>query len=113
MSPFLVNYCPPNRRSTDSYDEEYHECYDERPPQHRRRRQPSNWKTARGAAQAGGGHSSSSRDVSPWEEEPRKPRSGAVHTTGGRQHAPPRMPHQYDRRRRITDSWDEDDDDYE
>ncbi|KAL1501097.1 hypothetical protein ABEB36_006485 [Hypothenemus hampei] len=80
------------RRSIDSYDEDYYECY-ERP---RRRRQ---WATH---GNQGGGHSSSSRDVSPWEEEPRR-RGWA----GGRQHGP--RGHSFDRHR-VVDSWDEDDD---
>ncbi|XP_072389081.1 protein disabled isoform X3 [Diabrotica undecimpunctata] len=98
-----AHYYPANRRSTDSYDEEYYECYD-RP---RRRRQQSNWQHGN---QAAGGHSSSSRDVSPWEEEPqrrdlremRDPRTVYRH---------PRT-HSFERRRdrRLTDSWDEDDD---
>ncbi|XP_056645938.1 protein disabled isoform X2 [Diorhabda sublineata] len=98
-----ARYYPANRRSTDSFDEEYYECYD-RP---RRRRQQSNWQHGN---QAAGGHSSSSRDVSPWEEEPhrrdiremRDPRTVYRH---------PRT-HSFERRRdrRVTDSWDEDDD---
>lgn len=95
-----VHYYPSNRRSTDSYDEEYYECYD-RP----RRRRQANWQ--HGGAQAAGGHSSSSRDVSPWEEEPRRrdvrePRPGYRHPRG-----PSFERH---RERRHTDSWDEEDD---
>ncbi|KAJ8910787.1 hypothetical protein NQ315_015128 [Exocentrus adspersus] len=96
-----VNYYPSNRRSTDSYDEEYYECY-ERP----RRRRQGNWQ--HGGQPTTGGHSSSSRDVSPWEEEPRRkelrdarePRPGYRH---------PRGP-SFERHRRHTDSWDEEDD---
>ncbi|KAG5897297.1 hypothetical protein JTB14_011462 [Gonioctena quinquepunctata] len=99
-----VHYRTSNRRSTDSYDEEYHECYD-RP--RRRRQQGSNWQHG---GQATGGHSSSSRDVSPWEEEPRRcelrdvrdPRAAYKYARG----------HSFERHRdrRPTDSWDEDDD---
>ncbi|XP_018579344.1 protein disabled isoform X2 [Anoplophora glabripennis] len=97
-----VHYYPTNRRSTDSYDEEYYECY-ERP----RRRRQGNWQHG---GQATGGHSSSSRDVSPWEEEPRRrePRD-ARETRAGYRH--PRGPSfERHRERRHTDSWDEDDD---
>ncbi|KAJ8972313.1 hypothetical protein NQ314_000228 [Rhamnusium bicolor] len=97
-----VNYYPSNRRSTDSYDEEYYECY-ERP----RRRRQGNWQHG---TQATGGHSSSSRDVSPWEEEPRRrePRDGREPRPGYRH---PRG-HSFERHRdrRPTDSWDEEDD---
>lgn len=90
---FVAHYCSSNRRSTDSYDEEYYECYDDKP---RRRRQPGGVWQHGGA----GGHSSSSRDVSPWEEEPRRTKEGR-----GYKH-----PRGFDRHRRVTDSWDEDDD---
>ncbi|KAJ8972880.1 hypothetical protein NQ317_015785 [Molorchus minor] len=95
-----VNYYPPNRRSMDSYDEEYYGGY-ERP----RRRRQGNWQHG---VQATGGHSSSSRDVSPWEEEPRRrePREGRELRPGYRH---PRG-HSYERHRRPTDSWDEEDD---
>ncbi|XP_074037034.1 DAB adaptor protein isoform X3 [Leptinotarsa decemlineata] len=96
-----VHYYSTNRRSTDSYDEEYYECC-ERP--RRRRQQAGNWQHG---GQATGGHSSSSRDVSPWEEEPRKrevkdPRTAYRYARG----------HSFERQRdrRLTDSWDEDDD---
>lgn len=89
---FLAHYCSSNRRSTDSYDEEYYECYDDKP---RRRRQPGAWQ--HGGA---GGHSSSSRDVSPWEEEPRRAWEGRGY----------RHQRAFERHRRVTDSWDEDDD---
>lgn len=98
----LVHYCPSNRRSTDSYDEEYYECY-ERP----RRRRQGNWQHG---AQATGGHSSSSRDVSPWEEEPRRREPRDIRETrSGYRH--PRGPSfERHRERRHTDSWDEEDD---
>ncbi|KAJ8962804.1 hypothetical protein NQ318_001203 [Aromia moschata] len=95
-----VHYYPSNRRSTDSYDEEYYESY-ERP----RRRRQANWQHG---GQATGGHSSSSRDVSPWEEEPRRrePREGREPRPAYRH---PRG-HSFERHRRQTDSWDEEDD---
>ncbi|CAG9764503.1 unnamed protein product [Ceutorhynchus assimilis] len=95
-------YHPSNRRSTDSYDEEFYECY-ERP----RRRRQGGWQ--HGGQQGTGGHSSSSRDVSPWEEEPRRreggPRWSGRHPRG----------HSFDRHRDVkhVDSWDDDEDDYE
>lgn len=97
------SYYPAHRRSTDSYEDEYYECYD-RP---RRRRQGSgNWQHGN---QQPGGHSSSSRDVSPWEEEPRRRPEGRV---GWGKH--PRG-HSFDRHREAkqVDSWDDDDEDYE
>ncbi|CAG9863532.1 unnamed protein product [Phyllotreta striolata] len=97
-------YCPANRRSTDSYDEEYYECYD-RP---RRRRMPSSWQ--HGGGGGGGGHSSSSRDVSPWEEEPRR-RELREHGRGSAyRHAGSGRSFDRRRDRRLTDSWDEDED---
>ncbi|KAF7277837.1 hypothetical protein GWI33_009095 [Rhynchophorus ferrugineus] len=99
-------YYPANRRSTDSYEDEYYECYD-RP---RRRRQGGGGGGGGGwqhGNQQTGGHSSSSRDVSPWEEEPRR-REGRP---GWGKH--PRG-HSFERHRDMkhVDSWD-DDDDYE
>ncbi|XP_044264647.1 protein disabled isoform X2 [Tribolium madens] len=91
-----VQYYPSNRRSTDSYEDEYYECY-EKP---RRRKQTAYVHGSQGGA---GGHSSSSRDVSPWEEEPRR-RGWGKHA---RQHS-----FEKHRDRRHTDSWD-DEDDYE
>lgn len=98
-----AHYFTANRRSTDSYDEEYYECYD-RP---RRRRQQTNWQHGN---QAAGGHSSSSRDVSPWEEEPRR-RELREHRDPRTVYRHPRT-HSFERRRdrRLADSWDEDDD---
>ncbi|GJQ66151.1 Dab [Trypoxylus dichotomus] len=101
-----------NRRSTDSYDDDYYECYD-RP---RRRRQASGWTASSGQVPASGtgGHSSSSRDVSPWEEEPtsrrREYREGrqtwtSKHAGSGRQHSFERH-----KDKRYNDSWDEEDD---
>lgn len=111
-----VQYYPTsttNRRSTDSYDDEYYECY-ERP--RRRRQGGGSWTSSAGQLPVGtgGGHSSSSRDVSPWEEEPasrrRDYRDGrqtwsSKHSGSGRQHV-------FDRHRekRHNDSWDEEDD---
>ncbi|KAH1001073.1 hypothetical protein HUJ04_013332 [Dendroctonus ponderosae] len=91
-------YYPSNRRSTDSYEEEYYDTH-ERP----RRRRQTGWQ--HGSQQTTGGHSSSSRDVSPWEEEPRR-REGRP---GWGRH--PRG-HSFDRHRDVkhVDSWDEDDD---
>lgn len=107
-----VHYHPSNsvnRRSTDSYEDDYYECY-EKP----RRRRQGGWTTTAGQVPAGtGGHSSSSRDVSPWEEEPtsrrRDYRDGRQTWTskygGGRQHSFERH-----RDKRHNDSWDEEDD---
>ncbi|XP_060523966.1 protein disabled [Cylas formicarius] len=93
-------YNPANRRSTDSYEEEYYECYD-RP---RRRRQGPGWQHVR---QPTGGHSSSSRDVSPWEEEPNRREGWPISRTS--------KGHPFDRHRDMkhADSWDDEDDDYE
>lgn len=94
-------YPNPNRRSTDSYDEDCYDCY-ERP----RRRRQQTWTHG---SQATGGHSSSSRDVSPWEEEPRRrdhrENRQMWSSRHGRQHSFERH-----RDRRRTDSWDEEDD---
>ncbi|XP_017777632.1 PREDICTED: protein disabled isoform X2 [Nicrophorus vespilloides] len=91
-----VQYYQANRRSTDSYEDERYDCY-ERP----RRRRQTTW-----SGQATGGHSSSSRDVSPWEEEPRR-RDGRQSSWSSR-HS---RQHSFDRHsRRPTDSWDEEDD---
>ncbi|XP_049817502.1 protein disabled isoform X2 [Aethina tumida] len=116
-----VQYYPNNRRSTDSYDDEYYECYER--PQQQRRRRPGNWESGgRAAAAAGGGHSSSSRDVSPWEEEPRRrepppmreSRESRGETRGGGWNRHPRQPSfERHRDRRHTDSWDDEEDDYE
>lgn len=97
---FAVQYYPANRRSTDSYEEEYYECY-EKP---RRRKQTGYVHGGKGT----GGHSSSSRDVSPWEEEPRR-RDAREQRTGWMKHA---RQHSFEkhRDRRHTDSWDEEDD---
>ncbi|XP_045476508.1 protein disabled isoform X2 [Harmonia axyridis] len=96
-------YSSSNRRSTDSYDDEYYECY-ERP----RRRRQGGWGAHGGQV---GGHSSSSRDVSPWEEEPkrREPRESRSAERLGWSRPP--KPQQFDRyrERRPTDSWDEED----
>ncbi|XP_066249768.1 protein disabled isoform X3 [Euwallacea similis] len=89
------SYYPANRRSTDSYEEEYYECYD-RP----RRRKQGGWPQP-----TPGGHSSSSRDVSPWEEEQPRRRDGRPWGRNPRGHS-------FDRHR--VDSWDDDEeDDYE
>ncbi|XP_050312433.1 uncharacterized protein LOC126747689 isoform X2 [Anthonomus grandis grandis] len=98
------SYYPANRRSTDSYEEEYYECY-ERPRRRKQLPQPSSQQQQQqpqATWQQQGGHSSSSRDVSPWEEEPRRRGWG-------------RRGHSFDRRDRPTtaDSWDDDEDDYE
>ncbi|XP_068894247.1 protein disabled isoform X8 [Tenebrio molitor] len=95
-----MQYYPANRRSTDSYEEEYYECY-EKP---RRRKQTGYVHGGKGT----GGHSSSSRDVSPWEEEPRR-RDAREQRTGWMKHA---RQHSFEkhRDRRHTDSWDEEDD---
>lgn len=95
-------YYPAHRRSTDSYEDEYYERYD-RP----RRRRQGGWQQQHGSQQTTGGHSSSSRDVSPWEEEPRR-RDGRP---GWGRHL---RGHSFDRHRDVKhmDSWD-DDDDYE
>ncbi|XP_008195099.1 protein disabled isoform X2 [Tribolium castaneum] len=95
-----VQYYPSNRRSTDSYEDEYYECY-EKP---RRRKQTV---YVHGGSQGAGGHSSSSRDVSPWEEEPRRRDQRAGWVKHARQHS-----FEKHRDRRHTDSWD-DEDDYE
>ncbi|KAK9759072.1 Phosphotyrosine interaction domain (PTB/PID) [Popillia japonica] len=110
-----VQYYPANsanRRSTDSYDDEYYECYD-RP--RRRRQAGGGYSTSAVQIPTGtGGHSSSSRDVSPWEEEPtnrrRDYRDGrqtwsSKHGAGGRQHSFERH-----KDKRYNDSWDEEDD---
>lgn len=60
--------------------------------------------------QATGGHSSSSRDASPWEEEPRRVRDGRDHreiwtSRHSKQHSFERQ-----RDRKHADSWDEEDD---
>ncbi|CAH1163912.1 unnamed protein product [Phaedon cochleariae] len=99
-----VHYCPSNRRSTDSYEEEHRERY-ERP---RRRRQPAY--PAAAAAPTAGGHSSSSRDVSPWEEEPRRAREGRGKEGRAYGRVGVRGASFERRRRRATDSWDEEDD---
>ncbi|XP_063921494.1 protein disabled isoform X2 [Zophobas morio] len=93
-----MQYYPSNRRSTDSYDDENYECY-ERP---RRRKQTGYVHGGQGA----GGHSSSSRDVSPWEEEPRRETRASW-----AKHARQVSLEKY-RERRHADSWD-DEDDYE
>nr|XP_022904079.1 protein disabled isoform X2 [Onthophagus taurus] len=105
-----AQYYPSNRRSTDSYEDECYECYD-RP---RRRRQQPNWGAPPHTMQGTGGHSSSSRDVSPWEEEPSRRRQDL------REYREPRQvwsskhgrQHSFDRHRdkRHNDSWDEEDD---
>lgn len=92
-----MQYYPSNRRSTDSYDDDNYECY-QRP---RRRKQASYAYTGQGT-----GHSSSSRDVSPWEEEPRREIK-----PGWAKHARQHSLEKY-RERRHADSWD-DEDDYE
>lgn len=85
-------------RSTDSYEDECYDCYD-RP----RRRRQTTW----AGQQTAGGHSSSSRDVSPWEEEPRR-RDGRQTWTS--RHTRQQSFERHGRDRRHTDSWDEDDD---
>ncbi|KAK5648976.1 hypothetical protein RI129_003868 [Pyrocoelia pectoralis] len=102
-----VQYVPTNRRSTDSYEEEAD--YYERPP--RRRRQLA-WGHGGEGGQGTAGHSSSSREVSPWEEEPRRrERDLREHReTWSSRHS--RQQHSFDkpRDRRHADSWDEEDD---
>ncbi|XP_031327904.1 protein disabled isoform X5 [Photinus pyralis] len=100
-----VQYIPTNRRSTDSYEEEGD--YYERPP--RRRRQMA-WTHTGEGGQAAGGHSSSSRDASPWEEEPRRRDLRDHRETWSSRHS--RQQHSFDRTRdrRHADSWDEEDD---
>ncbi|XP_044747407.1 protein disabled isoform X2 [Coccinella septempunctata] len=99
-------YSSSNRRSTDSYDDEYYECY-ERP---RRRRQGGWVAHGGGGGQVAGGHSSSSRDVSPWEEEPkrREPRESRSAERIGWSRSSKQQFDRY-RERRHTDSWDEED----
>lgn len=98
-----LNYYPTNRHSTDSYEDECFNYYDRPPPYHRRQ-------IGRHLESGGvvGGHSSSSRDVSPLDDEQsrRDPRelqpSWRRHQdTFGRRR---------ERDRRRTDSWDEEDD---
>lgn len=72
-----------HRRSTDSYDDEYE--------MDRNYRRGKSWNR--------GHHSSSSRDVSPWEEEPCR--------DWNRRRGPPGPPPHI---RRDRDSWDEEDD---
>lgn len=100
----LGHYCSSNRRSTDSYDEEYYDCYDKP----RRRRHPYNWQYGNHGT---GGHSSSSRDVSPWEEEPQRSRDQRDSRHPVYRHS--RHPFDKYRERTSNDSWDEDEDDYE
>ncbi|KAL3287233.1 hypothetical protein HHI36_001710 [Cryptolaemus montrouzieri] len=102
-------YNSAHRRSTDSYEEEYYECYD-RP----RRRRQGGW-GSHGGNQGTGGHSSSSRDVSPWEEEPKRrdPRESRGGDRMGWSRSSKQQIDRY-RERRHTDSWDDEDDyDYE
>ncbi|KAF2900571.1 hypothetical protein ILUMI_05613 [Ignelater luminosus] len=107
-----AQYYPSNRRSTDSYEDEGYEYYD-RPP---RRRRQMNWASHGSGGQATGGHSSSSRDASPWEEEPRRRelrdgRDMREHReTWSSRHS--RGQHSFERQRdrRHADSWDEEDD---
>lgn len=109
---FVAQYYPSNRRSTDSYEDEGYEYYD-RPP---RRRRQMNWPSHGNGGQATGGHSSSSRDASPWEEEPRRRelrdgRDMREHReTWSSRHS--RGQHSFERQRdrRHADSWDEEDD---
>ncbi|KAK9880484.1 hypothetical protein WA026_011729 [Henosepilachna vigintioctopunctata] len=100
-----VPYSSSNRRSTDSFEDEYYECYDKP-----RRRKQGGW-GGHGGSQATGGHSSSSRDASPWEEEPKRrdPRDVRGNERIGWSRS---SKQQFDRHRerRPTDSWDEEDD---
>lgn len=59
------------------------------------------------------GHSSSSRDVSPWEEEPRRRDARGVREQDHRElncSAYPRHSVERYRERKHADSWDEEDD---
>lgn len=104
-----VNYYP-NRHSTDSYEDESFNYYDQ--PQRHHKRQIG-WRLESGSGGGGGGggsggggggHSSSSRDVSPLDEEQQTRREMQ---SSWRRHQ-----EAFGRRRdrRRTDSWDEDDD---
>lgn len=112
LSNLPVPYSSSNRRSTDSYDDEYYECY-ERP----RRRRQGGWTGSHGSSgggggnQVAGGHSSSSRDVSPWEEEQPKRREVRESRSAERVGWSRNSKQQFDRyrERRPTDSWDEED----
>lgn len=58
-------------------------------------------------SQGAGGHSSSSRDVSPWEEEPRRSKE---QRSGWMKHARQYSLEKQHRDRRQIDSWDDEDD---
>lgn len=102
-----VNYYPTTRHSTDSYEDECFNYYD-----NPRKKRQIGWHLESGGGSGGvgvsggGGHSSSSRDVSPLDEEQsrRDPREIQL---SWRRHQ-----ESFGRRRdrRRTDSWDEDDD---
>ncbi|KAF5280274.1 hypothetical protein FQR65_LT03082 [Abscondita terminalis] len=102
-----VQYVSTNRRSTDSYEEEG-EFYG-RPP---RRRRQMTWSSHGVIGQAAGGHSSSSRDASPWEEEPRRRERDVREHREMWTSRHSRQQHSFERQRdrRHADSWDEEDD---
>lgn len=102
----------------DSYEDEGYDRYGH--PLMARRKQPSaslSWgSNHERQPTTGGGHSSSSREVSPWEEEPRRREHWEARERKDWQAAqPPRNSRQssFDRQqrpRRHADSWDEEDD---
>ncbi|XP_065166906.1 protein disabled isoform X3 [Atheta coriaria] len=97
-----------NRRSTDSFEDEGYDYYDR--PRRARRPPASVTGSVRDESwfnQPSGGHSSSSRDVSPWEEEPRR-RDGRQ--SWASRHSRSSFERHAGERWRHADSWDEDDD---